>query len=222
MLDELALAGREHVDPAAVAVYEQKAGLDPAGDLALLRRRGLDETSTVVDLGAGTGVFAHAAAEIAGRVVAVDVSPAMVAAMRAKPGRVEVVHAGLLTYEHRGEAVDFVYSRNALHHLPDFWKAIALERIAAMLRVGGIFRLRDVVYSFDPSRASTYVEAWVARGATTPSQGWTADELRRHVREEYSTYAWILEGILERAGFALDEAHYDESKVFADYVAVRR
>jgi len=37
---------------------------------------------------------------------------------------VEPVQAGFLTYQHVGEA-DFVYSRFALHHLPDFWKAVA-------------------------------------------------------------------------------------------------
>jgi hypothetical protein len=39
----------------------------------------------------------------------------------------------------------------ALHHLPDFWKQIALIRIAGMLKDGGRLCLRDMVYSFDPN-----------------------------------------------------------------------
>ena len=68
---------------------------------------------------------------------------------------VEVVHAGFLTYEHAGPPADLVYSRYALHHLPDFWKAIALSRLAGMLRSGGVLRLWDVVYSFEPATPIT-------------------------------------------------------------------
>jgi hypothetical protein len=34
---------------------------------------------------------------------------------------VEVVLTGFLIYEHSGEPADFIYSRVALHHLPDAW-----------------------------------------------------------------------------------------------------
>src|SRR5215475_7731072 len=44
-------------------------------------------------------------------------------------GNVEVLRAGFLSYEHAGPPADFVYSRYALHHLPDFWKAVALARL---------------------------------------------------------------------------------------------
>lgn len=37
---------------------------------------------------------------------------------------IESVQGGFLTYEHQGEPADFVYSRNVLHHLPDFFKAL--------------------------------------------------------------------------------------------------
>ncbi len=83
MLDELAHAGPEHLDPAFVAGYERKQGYpDPAEDLAVLAAHGLDETSTVVDLGAGTGRFALAAAARFGQVTAVDISPAMLRLLR--------------------------------------------------------------------------------------------------------------------------------------------
>lgn len=77
MIDELAHAGPEHLDPAFVAGYDRKQGYpDPAEDLAVLAAHGLAGTSTVVDIGAGTGRFALAAARRFGHVTAVDVSPA--------------------------------------------------------------------------------------------------------------------------------------------------
>jgi SAM-dependent methyltransferase len=223
-LDELAHAGGEHLDPGYVAGYDCKAGADPAADLEVLLRLGLDETSTLVDLGAGTGGLALAAAPRCRRVVAVDVSPAMLAALRERVERlrltnVECVRAGFLTYA--GEPADFVYSRNALHHLPDFWKAIALRRVAAMLRPGGVLRLRDLVYAFEPAEAERVIEAWVAGGAARPEDGWTRPELETHVREEHSTYAWLLEAMLRHAGFEVREATVSPSRTYAAYTCVR-
>jgi predicted RNA methylase len=48
----------------------------------VLRRHGLTPDSVVVDLGCGTGVFAIAVAPLCRQVIAVDVSPAMVALLR--------------------------------------------------------------------------------------------------------------------------------------------
>ena len=63
MLDELAHAGPEHLDAGFIAGYDRKQGYpDPAADIAAFAAHGLDGTSTVVDLGAGTGQFAVPAA----------------------------------------------------------------------------------------------------------------------------------------------------------------
>ena len=58
----------------------------------------------------------------------------------------EVVQAGFLTHKHQGEPTDFMYSRFALHHLPDFWKAVALTKIRQILRPGGVFRIEAVCH----------------------------------------------------------------------------
>lgn len=51
MIDELAHAGPEHLDPAFVAGYDRKQGYpDPAEDLAAFAAHGLGATSAVVDL----------------------------------------------------------------------------------------------------------------------------------------------------------------------------
>ena len=225
-LDELAHAGPEHLDAAYVATYDRKAQTDFSEDLALLRAQGLGEESTLVDLGAGTGGLALAAAPHCRRVVAVDVSPAMLDHLRARAGdlglaNVECVRGGFLSYEHLGAPADAVYSRNALHHLPDFWKALALTRVAAMLRPGGVLRLRDLVFSFDPGEAAATIEPWLAGAPARPEDGYTRPELATHIREEYSTFSWLLEPMLERAGFAIRDAWYSPGRVFAAYTCVK-
>ncbi len=213
MLDELAHAGQEHLDEAYVAGYEAKSQYDPAPDVDVLREHGVDHRSTVVDLGAGTGVFAIAIAPHCDRVVAVDVSPAMVDLLRRRVAasgldNVEVVHAGYLTYEHDGAAPGFVFSRNALHQVPDFWKGIALDRVARLLPPGGVLRLRDLVYDFEPGEAPARIAAWLAGAVDDPARGWTADELAEHVRLEHSTYSWLFEPLLDRTGFEILDREY--------------
>jgi SAM-dependent methyltransferase len=219
--DELAYAGPEHRDPAYVAGYDAKAGLDLAAELELLRSVGLGRGSTLVDLGAGTGLLAAAAAAVCRRVVAVDPSPAMLAVARARDPRVECVEAGFLTYEHVGDPPDVVYTRNALHHLPDVWKAVALRRVAQLLRPGGVLVLRDIVYACEPDELDGVLEAWFAAAPADPAAGWTRAELETHAREEHSTFGWLLEPMLERAGFRVGEASYSDSRTFARYVCVR-
>jgi SAM-dependent methyltransferase len=227
LLEEIALAGHEHLDPAYVAVYDQKARIDPSDDLADLRERGLSADSTLVDLGAGTGTFALAAASLCKRVIAVDVSPAMVAAMQAKVAEcgvtnVECVQAGFLSYEHTGAPAGFIYTRNALHHLPDFWKAIALRRLADLLRPGGVLRLRDLVFAFELREAESFISRWLETGAERAEDGWTRDELEVHLRDEHTTFNWLLEPMIEQAGFEIERAEYGRVRVYADYICTRR
>ena len=107
---------------------------------------------------------------------------------------------------------DLVYSRYALHHLPDFWKAIALSRLAGMLRSGGVLRLWDVVYSFEPGDADRHIEAWIAQTmAADVERGWTRAELAEHVRDEHSTFTWLLEPMIERAASSVVDAEYSDS-----------
>lgn len=218
--DERAHAGPEHLDPAYVAAYDTKSPMGWSDEIAALHELGIDGTSTVIDLGAGTGSFAEAVAPHVARVIGVDVSEAMVAAMRARG--VEAVQAGFLAYEHDGPPVDAVHTRNALHHLPDFWKGIALDRVARLLAPGGAFILSDLVYSFDAREAADTIEPWLAAAPIEPARGWTAAQLAEHVREEHSTYTWLLEPMLDRAGFELRDRWTSESRVHASYTCIRR
>jgi SAM-dependent methyltransferase len=131
---------------------------------------------------------------------------------------VEVVRAGFLTYEHHGSRADFVYSRFALHHLPDLWKAVALVRLHGVLRPGGVLRLWDVVYDFEPAEAEDRIEAWCATGSCDAEQGWSRAELEEHPRDEHSTFSWLLEPMIRRSGFDVDQAQHSEDGIFAKYV----
>jgi SAM-dependent methyltransferase len=116
--DELAHAGDEHLDPEYVLGYDRKAGADPTEDVALLSDLGLNETHTLVDLGTGTGTLALAAAPLCRRVVAVDVSGAMLTVLKEKTERlviknIECVQAGFLTYEHRACRLRLLQERPA-------------------------------------------------------------------------------------------------------------
>ena len=177
----------------------------------MLRAYGVGAESAIVDIGAGTGVFAVAAAQIVGRVVAVDVSEAMVDAIRARAaeagaGNVTAVQAGFLSYRHDGGQVDAVYTRNALHHLPDFWKAVAMSRIYRALRPGASFYLRDIVFVSMPDAAERDVDQWA--DFQIKNHDFARDSVVAHMRDEYSTFGWVMERMLTDVGFTLVSADY--------------
>lgn len=228
-LDERSHAGREHFDPAHARRYDAKMDARAAAEVRLLGDAGaLKPDSVVIDIGAGSGQFTLAVASACRRVVAVDISPVMLGQFRERVGatgkhNVETVEAGFLTYEHVGDPADVVYSRYALHHLPDFWQALALRRIAGMLKPGGFLRLSDVVYSFEPADAERRIEAWITETmASDVEAGWTRAELAEHVRDEHSTFTWLLEPMIERAGFDIVDSDYSDSGMDARYLCRKR
>jgi len=226
-LDEMAHAGPEHLDEAFIAGFDRKQGYpSPEEDIGAFEAHGLGPASTVVDLGAGTGQFTLPAAWRFGHVIAVDVSRAMLEAIARKADAVssplpplEYVQGGFLSYS-PAVAVDGVFTRHALHQLPDFWKAIALSRIAAMLKPGGVLRLRDLVYDFRPDEAAGVFDGWLAAAATDPAAGYTAADYAEHIRTEHSTFRWLLEPMITAAGFAITEVSY-RSRLYAAYTCVK-
>lgn len=205
-------AGEEHFDPEEVARFDEKMPFDPSTEINLLLEFGLSEEDTVVDFGTGTGVFPLTIAEHCDRVVANDVSETMLEVVRRRMEtrgirNLDLVNEGFVNYEHQGESASFVFSKDALHHLPDFWKIEALKTVRKTLKEGGIFRLRDFVFSFDPQDSYEEIETWI--GKNKESTIFTEEEIHRHFRDEYSTYGFLLEPMLERVGFEILEATYD-------------
>jgi ubiquinone/menaquinone biosynthesis C-methylase UbiE len=224
MIDQLEYAGPEHLDPRYVSGYDRKQGYPAVDDdLQTLAALGvLGAESTVVDMGAGTGRFALAAAAMCRRVIAVDLSAAMLAHLRrtadeSAVANLECVQAGFLDYEHHGGPADVVYTRNALHQVPDFWKGLALHAMASLLRPGGVLLLHDLVYDFSPAEAPEVLEDWMAGAATDPAEGYTREDFATHVRTEFSTFSWLLEPLINRAGLRILSREVS-GRIYARYV----
>jgi putative AdoMet-dependent methyltransferase len=213
--NEMQQVGADYSNPAEAAKWDEKRATlgDVAADMQRmisLLRPGPDDV--LIDIGAGTGTFAIEAARLCRKVHAVDVSAAMLDCARRKAdaagvSNIEYHQAGFLTYEHAAEPADIVTSMAALHHLPDAWKQVAMLRMAEMLRPGGRLLLRDVVFNFGPRQ---YAESFDGMVCAMGKRGGDplAAAMARHIREEFSTSDWIIEGMLRRAGFRIDLTDY--------------
>ncbi len=215
--DELKQCGVDYADQAVAQAYDASHGSfrnyeQEAQDI--IARLGVGADATVLDMGCGTGAFAIHAARHYRKVYAVDVSQAMLQCAGAKASRaglrnIEFRRGGFLTYEHDGAPLDAAGSVAVLHHLPDFWKLVGLQRLASILKPGGRFFLFDVVFSFDPAHYAACFQQFVESMGARMGPGGRA-ESETHLRDEHSTCSWIMEGLLERAGFAIDSADYQQ------------
>jgi len=222
LFEEARHAGIDYGDPGVAERYDGQHGrlrdFEKEARLIIERLR-LGPDERVVDLGCGTGAFALTAATQWRHVDAVDVSAAMLERLREKArcrgaSNLETHCAGFLTYEHQGERADAVVCVAALHHLPDFWKALALHRIHALLKRGGRFYLFDVVFGFSADAAARELAAWLSALRENAGDD-LANEAVVHIREEHSTFDWIMEGLLQRAGFQIEDRYQDAPQCWA-------
>src|SRR5262249_58730321 len=116
-----------------------------------------------------------------------------VRAAAANGGNLDCIRAGFLSYRHDGPPADAVYTRNALHHLPDVWKAIALNRMARIMRPGAVLRIHDLIYDFQPSEAEEILDQWLAYAAEDPAHAYLRADFLGHIREETTSSQWLLE-----------------------------
>ena len=99
---------------------------------------------TVLDFGAGTGLLCAKLAPHVARIVAVDISPAMLQQLEAKPelaGKVDIRCHDLLRAPLDVQA-DLVVSAMAMHHVAD--TAALFAALFAHLRPGGRIALADL------------------------------------------------------------------------------
>ena len=215
--DEHTSTGVDYTSPGEAAAYDamhQRFRRYDDEAAAILKALGLGPESTVIDMGAGTGAFAVNAARHVKQVFAVDVSAAMLARCRQKARQAGLSNVrcrvgGFLTYRHAGEPADAVVSVAALHHLPDFWKLVGLRRAADMLKRNGKLFLFDIVFPSSPPDIACQLPAWIQsiRGRAGVR---LAKEAEVHIRSEHSTYDWVMEGLLRRAGFRIRRKHVGE------------
>lgn len=221
--DDMRQVGVDFADAAQVATYDARQRSGDAAAAALLAELGLKAGEVFADFGCGTGVLACQAALIGGEVHAIDISAQMLAATRQRAQALGATgmhtqQAGFLSFQLPASSVDCVTTQYALHHLNDFWKLVALQRIFAALRPGATFMLRDVVYSCPPSHLKETVDAWLRW--MQEERGYSREENVTHVRDEHSTFTWVMEGLLERAGFQVQQARYARG-VYATYLCRR-
>lgn len=224
MWDEKRQIGTDFADVAEVARYD--ARMAEFRDVETENRNllgilALPKGSCVLEIGCGTGRFARHAAREGMKVTALDISPAMAAYVREKASGeglrdVTVRQEGFLTMDLPEGSFDAAVTGAALHHLPDAWKLVALRNIARVLRKDGQLLLGDVVFALSGGEPP---EKAFARFADS-FQG-MRKEAARHVATEYSTYDWVMEGLLERAGFK-PRLVARPSEGFALYHAVKR
>jgi len=177
---------------------------------AALRMLGVKPGWRVADIGCGNGVLATEAALMGAEVDAVDISPAMLALAkiyaRDRKARVRTQPAGLLSFSSDPDSYDLIVSEFTLHHLPDFWKAVALSRIYRALKPGANFYLRDIVYVSTPDGSERDVGQWA--DFHIKNHDFSRESVISHMRDEYSTFGWVMERMLTDVGFALTSADY--------------
>ena len=206
--DEFNQVGVDYDDQAEVEAYDTRHAQFRDVDaecINILESLDVTPQSVVIELGTGTGAFAIHAAKRCARVFAVDVSKPMLEFARRKSDQagltnITFCHGGFLSYDHGTTPADVLVTSMALHHLPDFWKGFALDRMNGMLKRGGLLYIHDVIFVQRDVEAN--ISRWIDQlekvGGTQ-----LGDEVATHIREEFSTFDWIMDGLLERAGFEI-------------------
>jgi SAM-dependent methyltransferase len=121
----------------------------------------------VVDVGCGAGMDSLIAARMVGptgRVIGVDMTPAMLANARRSAGEAQLSNVEFL--EGYGEALpipdgwaDVVISNGVLNLMPD--KAAALQEMARVLKSGGRLQIGDIlVQKSVPASAKRRIDLW--------------------------------------------------------------
>lgn len=224
--DEFKQVGTDYGSKAEVEIYDASHAdfRDiEAESIKILDLLEIKEGDRLIDFGSGTGTFAIQAARRCARVYAVDVSQAMIdraaaKAVKAGAANIEFRLAGFLTYDHADAPVDAVVTTFAFHHLPDFWKGIALKRIKGMLKPGGQLYLHDVILEEADAleNIATFLDKMATAGGTL-----LREDCERHFGDEFSTYDWVMDGLLARAGFTIKSKQMEDG-VLGTYVCTTK
>ena len=207
--DESKHIGKDYASSREVAMYDEshaKFRDVHKESNQLLDRLSVKPGQSFIEFGCGTGVLAIEAARRGLKVIAVDISSAMLAYAQTKANELGVdsivfKESGFLTYQHASEPVDYVATSFAFHHLPDFWKGIALKNMYSILNDNGMLFIQDVV--IEEENSIDTINAFIESQEQLGGEFLRVDAIE-HFRDEFSSYDWILEGMLERAGFSVN------------------
>ncbi|KAG7369374.1 methylase [Nitzschia inconspicua] len=255
--------GKDYQSTAEVEVYDETHSI--FRDVRQEARHVLKELlqvqpdTVLLDFGCGTGTCVIEAARSCGSkaVHGIDVSPTMIERAKQKVAmefsgdssttttttNIQFHHGGFLTYQHAdGDGtVDYITTTYALHHLPDLWKQVALQRLAKLLKPNGKLHIHDVVVVVGtPSTTTTttdtvqeeedsitakiqkFVQTQSDLGDRHDDDGFLKDDAETHFRDEFSTLDWVLEGMLERAGLEVVSKNVDENGVIVTYLCQKK
>jgi ubiquinone/menaquinone biosynthesis C-methylase UbiE len=223
--DEFKQVGTDYGSRAEVDIYDSRHAdfRDiEAESRKILDLFGIETGEVLLDFGSGTGTFAIQAAKRFKKVHAIDVSQVMIAHAKVKAVKAGVAniifhHAGFLTYEHKDTPADAIVTTLAFHHLPDFWKGIALKRMNSMLKPNGFLYINDVI--LEEANSINNIQALIDKLAKDGGD-MLREDTERHFREEYSTYDWVMDELLARSGFQVKSKHI-EGGVLGTYLCIR-
>ena len=180
------------------------------GELIALAQLHADDH--VLDVGAGTGLLALAAAPRVRRVTAIDISAPVCDELRARVDasqldNVDVRVADAVDLPLADNSVDVALSNYCLHHLPNDQKIEVFAEIARVLRPGGRFVLGDMMFeislraSRDRTVLTRFARAMLRRGpAGIIRLARNAGRLLVGRSEHPASVEWHVDA-LERAGF---------------------
>lgn len=210
--DEFKQAGADHSVKERAKAYDSKMEMfrNYKKEAVMIKELlGIKQNHKILDVGAGTGALSLELASFCKDIVAIDISTEMLSILEEKAinrniSNIKTMKAGFLTFQGELEAFDYIISNAVLHHLPDFWKLVALKNIRKNLKSDGIFILSDVVFSFKPEGYETEFNSFLSNLENQTDDAFVKDGIL-HLKEEFSTYDWILDSIIERAGFKIKE-----------------
>lgn len=225
--DEFIQVGTDYTDKEEIRRYDQKMQkIRDIGNEAetMLRLINPQAEDIVLEIGCGTGEFSIELSRHCKQVAALDVSEGMLEFAREKAksrnrSNIRFIKGSFLTFEPDEGPFDEVVTQLALHHLPDFWKFIALQRVSSMLKTGGRLYLKDVVFSSETRDFDSFISQLLQ---SIPEE--VKDEMTReyilHIKEEFSTFDWVIKGLIEKAGFRIEESFY-ENGFMATYLCIK-
>jgi len=206
--NEFRQIGKDYSSANEVAVYDESHA--KFRDVNKESNEILDRLSVIpgeslIDFGCGTGEFVIQASLRGVNVFAVDISQAMLSYAKSKAVEsgvksINFINSGFLNYTHSSGSVDYITTSFSFHHLPDFWKGIALRRLHKMLNDNGILYIQDVVISEE--NCIENINSFIKSQEDLGGDFLKVDAVE-HFRDEFSTYDWILEGMLDRSGFSI-------------------
>lgn len=185
----------------------------------------LTKKDVFIDIGCGSGLHLEVAAKICSFVHGLDVSESMLQIARetlSSYSNICLHHAGFLSLIRcdLSPHPTCAFSWGALHHLPDFWKFVALRNVSLTLRSGSYFLLEDMVWCFDPHNFEKALNRLLLDHKTVFGDDVEKD-LIRNIQEEFVAFDFVLEELVARAGFNVKRKQVSKDQCFATYLLQR-